>query len=209
MTDYALEIRRRDGQVTPVLYNASVYHDTAGTVTGIFASARDVTELKKAEDAIRKAHDLLDIRVKERTAELVETNVRLRTEIGERGKVESTLRETSQYLENLINYANAPIVVWDPHFVITRFNRAFEELTGRTAREIIGQRLEVLFPQRYLDASMAIIRKAWAGERINFAGKRISHFHGLEGVRPLGWYVSLGNIEDLHPVCLLFFIYVT
>jgi PAS domain S-box-containing protein len=64
------------------------------------------------------------------------------------------LRRTSRYLENLINYANAPIVVWDPQFVITRFNRAFEELTGRIAREIIGQRLEVLFPQKYLKSSM-------------------------------------------------------
>ena len=81
-------------------------------------------------------------------------------------KSEEELRNTSQYLENLINYANAPIVVWDPNFVITRFNRAFEELTGRTAREIIGQRLEVLFPQRYLDASMEIIRKTMHGERL-------------------------------------------
>ena len=50
--------------------------------------------------------------------------------------------------------------------MITRFNRAFEELTGRTAREIIGQRLEVLFPQKYLESSMEIIRRTMEGERL-------------------------------------------
>ncbi|MBN1270209.1 MAG: PAS domain S-box protein [Kiritimatiellae bacterium] len=47
--DYPLEIRRRDGQVTPVLYNASVYHDEAGDVIGVFAAARDITERRRME----------------------------------------------------------------------------------------------------------------------------------------------------------------
>ena len=37
--DYSLEIRHRDGHVTPVIYNASVYRDKAGKVVGIFAAA--------------------------------------------------------------------------------------------------------------------------------------------------------------------------
>ncbi len=49
--DYALELRHRDGLVTPVLYNASVYRDGEGEVVGVFAAARDITEQKKAEDA--------------------------------------------------------------------------------------------------------------------------------------------------------------
>ncbi len=51
--DYALEIRHRDGSVTPVLYNASVYRDEAGDVVGVFAAARDITERKKAEEIAR------------------------------------------------------------------------------------------------------------------------------------------------------------
>jgi PAS domain S-box-containing protein len=49
VADYPLQIRHRDGHVTDVLYNASVYHDNAGKVLGIFAAARDVTALNKAE----------------------------------------------------------------------------------------------------------------------------------------------------------------
>jgi diguanylate cyclase (GGDEF)-like protein/PAS domain S-box-containing protein len=45
----ALEIRHRDGYVTPVLYNASIYRDDNGKVLGIFTAARDITERKQAE----------------------------------------------------------------------------------------------------------------------------------------------------------------
>ena len=45
--DYPLEIQHKDGHITPVLYNASVYHDESGNVVGVFAAARDVTEAKK------------------------------------------------------------------------------------------------------------------------------------------------------------------
>ena len=38
----------------------------------------------------------------------------------------SALEEARNYLENLIAYANAPIIVWNPDFKITRFNHAFE-----------------------------------------------------------------------------------
>ncbi|MFA6407751.1 MAG: PAS domain S-box protein [Candidatus Paceibacterota bacterium] len=47
--DYPLEIRHKDGHITPVLYNASVYKDKEGNVLGVFAAARDITERKKAE----------------------------------------------------------------------------------------------------------------------------------------------------------------
>ncbi|NTU42140.1 MAG: PAS domain S-box protein [Nitrospirales bacterium] len=52
--DYPLEIRRRDGHITPVLYNASLFKDEEGHVLGIFAAARDITERKKMEERLRK-----------------------------------------------------------------------------------------------------------------------------------------------------------
>lgn len=49
VTDYPLAIRHLNGQVTEVLYNASVYKDAHGNVSGVFAAARDVTERNCAE----------------------------------------------------------------------------------------------------------------------------------------------------------------
>lgn len=48
--DYELEVRNRDGDLTPVIYNASVYRDRSGEVAGLFAAARDVSQRKKAEE---------------------------------------------------------------------------------------------------------------------------------------------------------------
>ncbi len=52
VTDYPLTIRHRDGRLTDVLYNASVYKDTSGNVLGVFAAARDVTARKRAEEEL-------------------------------------------------------------------------------------------------------------------------------------------------------------
>jgi PAS domain S-box-containing protein len=51
--DYPLTMRHRDGTLTEVLYNASVYRDAAGKVLGVFAAARDVTEARQAYEAAR------------------------------------------------------------------------------------------------------------------------------------------------------------
>ena len=53
--NYPLEICHRDGRTIPVLYNAALYRDEAGQVVGIFAAARDITERKRAEDALRQS----------------------------------------------------------------------------------------------------------------------------------------------------------
>jgi PAS domain S-box-containing protein len=53
VSDYALEIRHKNGRIIPVLYNASVYRDESGEVIGVFAAARDITERKKAEEILK------------------------------------------------------------------------------------------------------------------------------------------------------------
>lgn len=52
VADYPLTIRHRDGRLTHVLYNASVYKDSQGNVLGVFAAARDVTTQKKVEEEL-------------------------------------------------------------------------------------------------------------------------------------------------------------
>ncbi|MGI5835608.1 MAG: PAS domain S-box protein [Chloroflexota bacterium] len=82
----------------------------------------------------------------------------------DRERTEQKLRETSDYLEKLVNYANAPIIVWDPCFRITRFNQAFERLTGYSSREVLGKDLSMLFPESSRKESLEKIARTLAGE---------------------------------------------
>jgi PAS domain S-box-containing protein len=54
VTNYELTARARDGALTVVSYNATTFHDRDGLLQGVFAAARDVTELKRFDRALRQ-----------------------------------------------------------------------------------------------------------------------------------------------------------
>nr|WP_255668534.1 PAS domain-containing sensor histidine kinase [Methanocella sp. CWC-04] len=86
------------------------------------------------------------------------------TDLTERKRAENGFRETQKFLNNLFNYANAPIIVWDHDFIITRFNHAFERLTGHLSCEVIGKELSILFPSSSREDSLDMIRRTLSGE---------------------------------------------
>ena len=59
--DYPLTIRHRNGRLTDVLYNASVYTDTGGNIIGVFAAARDITKRKAIERKQGITNSLLEL----------------------------------------------------------------------------------------------------------------------------------------------------
>ncbi|MDD2772417.1 MAG: PAS domain S-box protein [Elusimicrobiales bacterium] len=92
-------------------------------------------------------------------------------DVSERKRIEETLRQTHDYLEKLITYANAPIICWDSALKITRFNRAFERLTNYKRQEVLGKALTMLFPKGERKESLGTIRRAlgvknWDGVEI-------------------------------------------
>ncbi|MFH1320769.1 MAG: PAS domain S-box protein [Bacteroidota bacterium] len=70
------------------------------------ATVRDITERKKAEEALRKAHDELEMRVRERTAELGKANEILQKEINVRKKTEENLRIKNRELNTFVYKAS-------------------------------------------------------------------------------------------------------
>ncbi len=62
--DYALAIRHTTGQTIDVLYNASVYKDDKGHILGVFAAARDITDRKRLNQALREKNVELEGAIK-------------------------------------------------------------------------------------------------------------------------------------------------
>jgi PAS domain S-box-containing protein len=86
-------------------------------------------------------------------------------DISEHKKAEESLRETKEYFDNLLNYANAPIIVWDNKKKITLFNNAFEAFTGYSKESMLRENIEVLFPASHKTMILETIGKATRGEK--------------------------------------------
>ena len=98
------------------------------------------------------------------TAQFAELSHKIRQSVGRR-QAEENLRETNEYLTNLITYASGPIVTWDVDFKITRFNRAFENLTGFHEADLLGKDFDSLFPEASRVHSLDLISRALFGEK--------------------------------------------
>jgi PAS domain S-box-containing protein len=139
--------------------------------------------IRNATGEVRIVHEKCQ-HIKDKNGRIIRS-IGMVHDITERKQAEEALRETGDYLNNLFNYANAPIIVWNPDYEITRFNHAFERLTGRTAEEVLGVKLDILFPDESREESMEHIREATSGERWEVVEIPIKHRDGT--VRILLW----------------------
>jgi PAS domain S-box-containing protein len=60
VTDYELTARARNGALTVVSYNATTFHDRDRVLQGVFAAARDVTELRRFEKTLQQKNAELE-----------------------------------------------------------------------------------------------------------------------------------------------------
>ncbi|UUX92504.1 PAS domain S-box protein [Methanoplanus endosymbiosus] len=140
----------------------------------IIAIIRDITDRREAEEELKRKNE-----------ELSAAEEELRQQVDEIINARSELSETNEYLNSLINYASSPIIVWNPEFKITRFNKAAEELTGILAGEAVGRNLQILFPKEERESYMEIVRQAMDGERLK--AKEISVLHRSGDVKNVIW----------------------
>jgi len=95
---YELEYRTAHGKTLAVEVNTKPIYK-AGVVVGLQGVSRNITKRKKVEEALVRAKDKLEQRVKERTAKLVKSNELLAKGIQERKNAERELRKREKELK--------------------------------------------------------------------------------------------------------------
>ncbi|HEV2667947.1 MAG TPA: PAS domain-containing protein, partial [Blastocatellia bacterium] len=91
----------RDGHVIWFHCEAKLVRRDDGQPWFIHGVAFDITDLKLSEEALKKARDELEMRVRQRTAELARTNADLQAEIVDRKAIQEQLEEEREIVETV------------------------------------------------------------------------------------------------------------
>ena len=91
-----LTLVRQEGPRVPIEVSASAIPGHNGQPAGLICVARDASERKRTQEALQQAHDELELRVQERTAELAQANLDLQHEISEHRRTEEQLRQAQK-----------------------------------------------------------------------------------------------------------------
>ncbi len=134
--------RRRDGSEFPVQISLSPVATDDGTM--VLSVIRDISDRKRIEEELRRAHEELDRR-KSRE-----------------------LRDSQNRLALIVDSSQDAIIGKDLDGIVTHWNKGAEHIYGYTAQEMIGQPISLLAPKERADEISAILQKIRNGERVEY-----------------------------------------
>ena len=160
--------RRRNGSEFPVEISLSPVSIDGGMV--VLSAIRDVTDRKRIELELRRAHEELA----QRTAE----------QIG----------EYRARLASIIDSSEDAILAKSLDGTITAWNRGAERIYGYTPEEVIGKNITMLVPSDRPDEIPEILRKVARGESIeHYESIRVT-----KDGRRLNVSISVSPLRDVH-----------
>ena len=134
--------RRRDGSEFPVEISLSTLATPDGTI--VLSVIRDISDRKRIEDELRRAHEELDRR-KSRE-----------------------LRDSQNLLDLIVNSSQDAIIGKNLDGIVTQWNQGAEHIYGYTAQEMIGRSISVLCPKDLVDEIPAILKQIQQGKRVDY-----------------------------------------
>lgn len=156
---YEIDWQAKDGRRVYTLISPRGFYDSEGQFTGSLGVLTDITDRKRAEEALQKAHGELELRVQERTAELLSTNDQLKREIEDRKRVEEDLRKSETRYRHLIN--SIPSIVyrgyqdWSVDFI----DEKIQLLTGFSKEEFNSRKIK--WSDLVIDGDLEVAKRAF------------------------------------------------
>lgn len=144
---------KKDGHQFPVILCVSEF--SIGDESLYTMVLQDISEQKRANDAIVTAYEEMEARVDDRTRELQETNLLLRQEIVEHNRLDSELRLAMKVFQN----TSEAIVITDKNANIVDVNQAFTRITQYERSEVVGRNPRVMQSGRH---DVEFYRKMWS-----------------------------------------------
>ena len=134
--------RRRDGSEFPVEISLSPLATGEGTV--VLSVIRDVSDRKRIEGDLRRAHE----------------------ELTDRKNRE--LRDSQNRLALIVDSSQDAIIAKNLDGIVTNWNKGAEHMYGYTAQEMIGRPISILCPKDRADEIPGIMQKIRSGERVEY-----------------------------------------
>lgn len=194
LQEWEIDIQPRKGKLFPASVRIGAIHSQR-ELTGWRWSLRDISDRRAAESqrqqaeaVLRQAHDQLEIRVAERTAELCYANARLQQEIAERQRIEVALKQSEKLYRELVE-SQAELVIRFDHQGRTSFaNSAACRTLGVSIDELRCRSLFEFLHSDDLPQVMASLTALASPPHQQITGER--RIFTVNGVRWLEWNLT-------------------
>ncbi len=123
-----LPLETKDGRHIAVEFVSNVYLVDHKKV--IQCNIRDISDRVRAEEELRKSRDELELRVKERTADLDEMVAQLQKQVESRIRAEETVRAERQRFNDVLETLPSYVCLLTPDYYMPFANRVFRETFG-------------------------------------------------------------------------------
>ena len=135
VNDLEFELIRKNGSTFSVLLSATAVTDSDGRFVSSRSTLIDITERKRADQALRLSHQSLEVLVEERTAALQEANSRLEQELAQSKQMHQALTASETRFRELVESLPLPIWTCLPDGTCDYLSPRWANYTGRSADE--------------------------------------------------------------------------